>query len=201
MTVIGASPYVQLDFNDQPGYGYPGQLASANQFYNPKVMGYSAEAQVFCGRAVLQKTIQNFTTNNVQNVAPFTIDVVSTGVSASDLAGIVTRPFVGTQSYTDTDGEYKAGFGAKVVVPVLPFGSGERIYVRQAPGVGAINYGDPVYVALSTSNDYGLLLGEFGNSLDAVTNDGYMLLIPNAIWVLKKSTSTTNDEINIIELR
>lgn len=198
MTVIGASPYVQNTFNDQPGYGYPGQLAAMNQFYSPKVKSYSTEGQLFCGRAVRIKTIQNFTTNNVQNVAPFTIDVLTTGLVAANIPGIVTRPFVGTQSYEDTDGAFKAGFGAKTVVPVIPFGSGEQIYVRQAPGVGAINYGDPVYVALSATNDYGLLLGEFGNAEDA--DDSNMLLIPNAVWVLKKSTSTTNDEINIIQL-
>jgi hypothetical protein len=200
MTVIGASPYVQVDFNDQPGYGYPGQLESMNQLYNPQTIGYSTEAQVFCGRAVRQKTVQNFSTNNVQNVAPFTIDVVTTGILATAIPGVVTRPFVATQSYTDTDGVYKAGFGAKTVVPVIPFGSKARVYVRQAPGVGAIAYGDPVYVALSASNDFGLFVGEFGNALDADDEDGFMLLIPNAIWLLQKTTSTTNDEINIIQL-
>jgi hypothetical protein len=201
MTVLGASPFVQSDFNDQPGYGFPGQLQNASEFYNNKIMGYSTESQLFCGRAVRQKTIQTFTTNNVQNVAPFTIDVVTTGIIASAIPGVVVRPFIGSQSYTDTDGAYKAGFGAKTVVPILPFGSGQRIIVRQAPGVGTINFGDPVYVALSASNDFGLLVGEFGNALDAVDNDGYMLLIPNAIWVLKKATSTSSDQINVIELR
>ena len=133
MTVIGASPYVQLNYNDQPGYGYPGQLADASEYYTNKIKGYSTESQVFCGRAVRQKTIQNFTTNNVQNVAPFTIDVVTTGLTADLLPGVVYRPFTATQSFEDTDGAFKAGFGAKTVVGVLAFGSGQRIFVRQAP--------------------------------------------------------------------
>lgn len=199
MTVLGASPYVQSDFNDQPGYGFPGQLQNAQSYYNNKTMGFSTESQVFCGRGVRIKTAQTFTTNNVQNVQPFTIDVVTTGLAAADIAGVVVRPFIGDQSYTDTDGAYKAGFGAKTVVPVLPLGSGQRILVRQAPGVGAINYGDPVYLALSTTNDFGLLLGEFGNAPNASGSD--MLLIPNAIWVFKKGTSSSSDQINAIELR
>lgn len=199
MTVLGASPYVQSDFNDQPGYAYPGQLQNAQQYYNNITQGFSTESQVFCGRGVRVKTVQTFTTNNVQNVAPFTIDLVTTGLAATDIAGIVVRPFIGTQSYTDTDDAYKAGFGAKTVVPVLPLGCKQRIFVRQAIGVGAINYGDPVYLALSTTNDFGLLLGEFGNAPNASGSN--MLLIPNAVWVFKKGTSSTSDQINAIELR
>lgn len=201
MTVLGASPYVQNAFNDQPGYAFPGQLVDAQQYFNNKIVGYSTEAQLFCGRAVRQKTIQTFTTNNVQNTQPFTIDVVTTGIAATAIPGVVVRPFTGSQSYTDTDGAYKAGFGAKTVVPVLPFGCGQRIFVRQAPDVGAINFGDPVYVALSASNDFGLFLGEFGNALDEDDEDGFMLLIPNAVWVFKKGASSSSDQINAIELR
>lgn len=197
MTVTDARPFVQASFNDQPGFGFPGQLESGMAYVNNVTERPSTETIVFCGRGVAEKTVQNFDGNPPANTAPFTIAAVEAGTTVELLFGIVERPFTATQSFEDVDTISKAGFGAKNVVPVIPFGSKQRVLVVQDPILGAVTRRDPVYIMIDAANNFGLQLGEFANAAPATP--AHALLVPNAIWYRSK-TATASDPINTIIL-
>lgn len=199
MTVIGAQQFVQNAYNDQYGIGFPGQIESTQDAgTNNAVLGYSTETLVFCGRAVVKLTVQNFTNNDVANLKPFTIEAPKPASVVADLVGVVYRPYTATQSFVDVDSVEKAGFGATEVAPVLPFGTKQRIIVRQDAALGNVAHGEPVYVAIDVANSFGLQVGEFANA--AAATPAHTLLVPNAIWYLSKNTSTAIDDVNVIQL-
>jgi len=200
MAVDGAQPFVQLNFTDQPGIGYPGQQYRASPVSASAVLSFPAgEGPVFCGRMVAIGTAIDYSNNEAFNKVPYSIRLLTSSDDATALVGVVTRPFQATQNFVDPDpnsGEDKAGFGEKDQVPVVEVGSKEKIIVRQDPGLGAVTQGTAVYVAIedSTTNAAAISIGEFGNA--AGTG---MLLVPNAIWYLTK-TATSNDAVNVIQL-
>lgn len=207
MTVQGALPFVQTTFPDQVGLGFPGQIFSGSDAsYNNVTQSFANEGIVFCGRAVSRATDQDFTNNDVAMIQPFTVEIVQTGTLVAELVGIVTRPFTLTQNFQDTvatqavpDGKNKAGFGDKVIVPVLRFGSKQRIIVTQATSLGAVSFGDPVFVMIDPANSFNLAVGEFSNAITA--NAAHSLLVPNAIWWLPKGpTDDALDPVGVIEL-
>lgn len=200
MTVVSSAPFVQNAYNDQYGLGFPGTIFSAQDAgTNNKVLGYSAEFTVFCGRGVVKRTAQNFTNNDVANLQPFTIMPPTPTSVAGDLVGVVVRPYTVTQNHLDIALAKKiAGFGATDVAPILSFGSGQRIIVRQDALLGNVTHGDPVYIAVDTANSLNLEFGEFANQADVAPAN--TVLVPNAIWYLTKDTSTAVDDVNIIQL-
>ena len=197
MTVPDSRPFVQIGFNDQPGFGLPGQLESGQSYINSATRSYSTEATVFCGRGIVRETIQDFSGDFPANIAPFTISVATPASIVPELVGVVNRPFTAMESFEDVDTIFKAGWAAKNVVTVVPFGSKQRVYVTQAVALGAVIYGDPVYMMIDVANSFGLQIGEFANS-DGGT-PAHALLVPNAIWYRSK-TATASDPINTIEL-
>lgn len=208
MTVQGAQPFVQDRFLDQPGGGFPGVIFSyADASYNNVTRSFANEGIVFCGRALVKGTAQDFSNTDNPLFEPYTVkNPIDTSVIA-DLVGVVTRPTFGvTQNFQDTiatqatpDDINKAGFGDKFIVPVVLFGSKVRIWVRQDASIGDVAQGDPVYVMIDPANSLFLSVGEFSNQAPA--NAAHGLLVPNAIWFLKKTTRDNDiDPTNIIEL-
>ena len=200
MTVEGAVDFVQSSFPDQTGQGSPGQIWQGDQAtYNRVVRTYSNEGVVFCGRAVVKATVQDFSTLPPSTQQPFTVELVSDSSVVADLVGIVARPFTATQNFVDLDTIAKAGFGDKNVAPVLDFASKHLIIVRQDNSIGDVVHAQPVFVMIDSANSFGLSLGEFSNAITA--NPAHSLLVPNAIWYFSKTTrDNALDPINVIEL-
>lgn len=198
MAVDGASPFVQTVFPDQAGIGAPGTIYKPSYHSESEVKTYPAgDGPLFCGRVVVKGTTIDYTNSEVLYASPFSVKEIVTGSVAADLVGVVVRPISGAGNFVDTqDSVEKAGFASLDKLPVLRLGSKVEIIVRQATALGAIDHGDAVYVAKDAVNDAGVLVGEFANDTAGTTG---LLLVPNAIWFLKRTT-TAIDPIGVIQL-
>lgn len=198
MTVQGASQFVQTEFPDQFGSGFPGQLTSSSGENSSEVTQFPNETVVFCGRAVVKKTAQDFSNLDMTTSAPYTITAPENTSTADQLVGVVIRPLYGTQNFTDPGSTVpQAGFGEKLgAVPVLKFGSRQTIQVRQAASISPVVEGEPVYAVINVPNAFGLNVGEFSNEADGANT----ILVPGAIWYRSKSTADAVNNINEIQL-
>ncbi len=198
MAVDGAAPFVQTVFPDQAGIGLPGTIYKPSYHSASEVKTFPAgDGPLFCGRAVVKGTNIDYTNSEVLYASPFTVKEIVTGSVAADLVGVVVRPISGAGNFVDPqDSVEKAGFARLDKLPILIFGSKVEIIVRQDLGLGAIDHGNAVYVAKDAVNDAGVKIGEFANDAGGTTG---LLLVPNAIWFLKRTT-TAIDPIGVIQL-
>ena len=199
MAVDGASPFVQTVFPDQVGLGLPGTIYKPSYHSASETKSFPAgEGPMFCGRIAIRGTNIDYTNSEGLYSSPFSIRPIVTGdTTAADFVGVVVRPISGAQNFVDTqDSDEKAGFGKLDKLPILKFGSKVEIIVRQSPGLGAIDHGAAVYVAKDAVNDALVKVGEFATNALGATG---LVLVPNAIWFIKK-TSTVSDPIGVIQL-
>ncbi len=206
MSFINSSPYVQLDYPDFHGAGYPGQYFQMTDAWNNVIKSYPVgsgtndDAFIFCGRMIMQDIAQSDATAGLEGTlptnAPFSVRALTaTDTTASEYLGVVLRSFVGNVNNADEDGQRKAGFPEKTIAPIVPLGKGVILLVRQAAGL-SVTYGDTVYVATDTIvGPPNYFPGEFAKA--AGTN---LVLVPNAIWYTTK-TATDIDQIGAIEFK
>lgn len=203
MSFINSVPFVQNEYPDYHGRGYPGQFFRLTDAWNDMIESFPVEADtstvtqfVYCGRIVVQSTAQDATDGTLPVSAPFSVRApIATDLTAAGFAGVVLRSFIGNVNSSAEEGQRKAGFPEKTIAPIVPFGKGIILLVRLAPGL-SVTYGDDVYAA--TTNIAGpptLYPGEFSNADGGNPN---LVQVPNAIWYTTK-TGTQIDQIGAIQ--
>jgi hypothetical protein len=192
---INSDPYVQVEYTNFHGAGFPGQFFRATDAWNRELQSFAVDtdAFIFCGRLVVQAVAQT-DDGSLPLLKPFSVKpVVGDEIDASTFAGIVYRPFSGALNDSSEDNERKAGFAEKMVSSIVPFGKGIQLHVRQAPGL-SVAFGDDVYVAIADiAGPPQLFPGEFTNA--AGVN---LIQVPNARWYVSKD-ATDVDQDGVIE--
>lgn len=197
-STFGNQPFVQNSYTDNWTRGYPGQIVSAQTYLAAGLETYAAEEDIIMGRGVVQGEPQFQEASSsfpFVATAPFAVKNPTASTVAADLVGVAVRPYVTTTNLLDENDIQVAGYPAKDFAAILPFGSGQQIFVEMAVGL-TVTVGQAVYIAIALPNDPTINIGEFTND-DAGTTG--LLLVPNAVWWINK-TATTNDTIGVIKI-
>lgn len=196
---IDHDQFVQTSYTNFHGAGFPGQFFRETDAWNRELQSFAVDTDVFvfAGRLVVQAVAQ-VDDGSLPLLKPFSVKPLDgTETDATTFAGLVYRPFSGTLNDSSENNERKAGFAEKMIAPLVPFGKGVQLHVRQLPNLTVV-FDDAVYVARSdgvgVTND--LFTGEFTNDDDSGSAE--LILVPNARWYISK-TATVDDQDGVIE--
>lgn len=196
-STFGNADFVQNSYSQNWSRGFAGQLVSVSSLINITLETAATEEDIIMGRGVVEGVTQpQLPSSNVPftAIAPFSVALPDPGSVAADLVGITYRPLITTTNIEVANVNF-AGYRENDFAAIVPFGSRQQIYVDLPVGA-AIAVKEAVYIAINATNDPDIPVGAFMN--DSLGTTG-LLLVPNALWWITKTT-TADNTIGVINL-
>ena len=176
---------LQQQFTNAPDIGFPGEPFNDASRDGNYIFSYPSKTDLYVARAVKKgAAVSSDYGNNAGNI----IADASGVTEASELVGVV---MLNKTAKVDDTGA--AVLDKNRMVSVMRFGLGGLVIVKAN---GTIAAGDKVYVAVNSTNDASIELGEFTNEAGAGGKTG-MLELPHEFYLGNSGSS----QVAVIDTR